>query len=707
MNKLIIAEKPMLARDIARVMCGTEKIPAKAREYTVVACAGHLLELKEPHEINKNYEMWRLEDLPISFKPWKKKISEGKNKLVNIIRQELKNCDSVINAGDPDDEGQLIVDEVLEYLGYEGLVERVYINDSIDKNIKRAFDNLKDNKDCYLQGKSALARQLADMCFGINESRLASIKTKKGLSIGRVQTPTLGLVVKRDREIKNHVVKEFYELLSKYKDSDNNKHNFKFIPNQSFLDDEEHVYDVEKLKGVFEKLPSSFKAKSDVKIKKEYSPLPFNLTKLQSEMTKRHGFSAKHTLDITQTLRDKYKAITYNRTDCQYLSEEHFKQAEDVMKCVLNNFSDLKNDEIDLKLHHSAFNDKNVTAHHGIIPQEIKIDVSKMTNDESKIYRAICLSYVRLFLPPCEVEVSKTIKNIDEGKLECVYKRVIKQGWKETKENNDSMWLSGDNEFEKIEGQNFGEALVKKETAPPRAYTEGTLIADMSSIAKYVKDKKIKEILKRKDEDKKGEHGGIGTTATRADIIEKLKKRKFIEKQGKKIVSTKLGQNFYDLIPDDIRSADITAYWWLLQEDIAQGRRDPYYIMDSVVENFKKHKDTAYEECVLNGVENRPIAKCPVCGSDVVFRGKTIQCISNKYKKDGNTWTLDTGCGFKMFSNVAGKKLTNTQVKGLCEGKQIYIKGLKSKSDKTFDCDLKLKSKPESNGFYSTQFLFK
>lgn len=354
-------------------------------------------------------------------------MAKGKKELVNQIKAELAKCDSVVHAGDPDDEGQLIVDEVLDFLKYKGKVERVYVNDSIDKNIKKAFTKLVDNNKCRAVGEAALARQIADFTFGANESRLACLRCGKNVSVGRVQTPTLGLVVARDLAIENHVVRKFFELMPRYKiDKTSNEVDFIFVPRKELLNDEKHIFDKEILDKINKKLPKCFNEETKITQERKAPPLPYNLTKLQTAMSKKFGYSAQTTLNITQALRDKYKAITYNRTDCQYLSEEHYKDAKNVLDVVFKNLS-LK-DKIDLKLHHHAFNDKNISAHHAIIPQEIKLDVSKMTEQERNVYREICISYVNLFKEAAIFDVSSTIHQIDDGEIKYVAKKMVVAG---------------------------------------------------------------------------------------------------------------------------------------------------------------------------------------------------------------------------------------------------------------------------------------
>ena len=265
MSKLVIAEKPMLARDIARAITGKEvsesaRLPISGNGYTVCACAGHLLELVKPDAIDPKWGMpWSLDVLPIEVHDWPKepavdkKTGESKKPLIDQIAGLLETCDSVIAAGDPDDEGQLIVDELLDYLGYAGRVERVYVNDNIEKNIVKAFDKLVPNDSCRGAGNAAYARQMADMCFGVNETRLATKRLDGLFTVGRVQTPTLGLVVKRDEAIAHHVTRKFYELFASG-DSDAGELTFKYLPGKELLAGEKHLFERHTLEALKEKL---------------------------------------------------------------------------------------------------------------------------------------------------------------------------------------------------------------------------------------------------------------------------------------------------------------------------------------------------------------------------------------------------------------------------------------------------------------------
>ena len=719
--KLVIAEKPMLARDIARAVCGVPvsegaALPISGNGYTVIACAGHLLELVEPEAVNPAWaDRYDLELLPISIPDWPKEpavvrdketgeVIDTKKPLIDKIAALLPQADLVIHAGDPDDEGQLIVDEVLDYLGYTGEVLRVYVNDNIEKNIVRAFDDLVPNEGCRAAGDSAYARSMADKCFGVNESRLASTRLHGGFYVGRVQTPTLGLVVARDEAIENHVTRKFYELAATGNCPDAAMElTFKFKPGKDMLAGDKHVFNAAALEAVKASLDgTSTDFTTTVSEKAENPPLPYNLTVLLSDMSERFGFTAAKTQQITQDLRDNYKAITYNRSDSQYLKDEHFEQAPAVLSRAMENLG--VSWPLDFSIRSKAFNEKNVTAHHGIIPQEVSAPVSEMTVDEAKVYTAIVERYAMQFLPPAVYDVSASAFDAEGGTLQAVSTHLREAGFKDVfphmaksgranAEDAKNPWIpEGTHSLTGVACE-----ITVGETTPPKPYTEGALITDMASIAKYVTDPEVQAVLKQKDDGKKGEHGGIGTTATRASIIEKLKERGYLEDVKGKIRSTEKGRAFYRVLPPEIRGADVTARWWLIQQDIADGKADVNALQRSVAEVFKAHRETAYV-----GVGIAPwatvVGKCPICGADVVQRkgresGKpyyTCSTNESEQREDG-TWSQVAGCGFKL-AVWCGKRFTAKQAAALLEGKAVPLKGCTSKrTGKPFDCKVTLK----------------
>lgn len=514
-------------------------------------------------------------------------------------------------------------------------------------------------------------------------------------TVGRVQTPTLGLVVKRDEAIAHHVTRKFYELFASG-DSDAGELTFKYLPGKELLAGEKHLFERHTLEALKEKLDGrDLHFETTVSKKQENPPLPYNLTVLLSDMSERFGFTAAETQQITQDLRDKYKAITYNRSDSQYLKEEHREQAPAVLAQAMKNLG--VRWPLDYRLHSKAFNDGNVTAHHGIIPQEADAPVSAMEPDEAKVYTAICERYAVQFLPPAVYDVSESTVSVDGGTLKLTAKRLSDAGFtavfpnisnSRVREDSDTgnPWVpAGSHTLAGISC-----SITEGETTPPAPYTEGTLITDMASIAKYVKDPEIREILKRKDDGKKGEHGGIGTTATRSSIIEGLKTRGYLEERKGKVRATDKAKAFYALLPPEIRGADVTARWWLIQQDIADGKADVNALQDSVIEVFNHHRETAYVGASIAGAGKTVVGKCPRCGKDVIKTGSIYACssIKNEKQEDG-TWKEVAGCGFKLFG-FCTKKFTEKQAASLLDGKAVSLRGCKSKAGKTFDCTVVL-----------------
>lgn len=690
MTKLVIAEKPMLARDIARAICGrsvseTERPPISGNGYTVVSCAGHLLSLKEPHELDPQWKKWDLADLPIAPKTWEKKITPGKEKYVELIKEQLEKCESVIHAGDPDDEGQLIVDEVLEYLHYAGKVERVYVNDNIEQNIKAAFESLIDNKLCKNISAAAESRALADFCFGINESRLASCRLHQKLHIGRVKTPTLGLIVKRDKEIKNHVGQKYYAVYAQALVDGRTKVEFEYTQNT-----QERIAEKEQAGAIARMLQGqTYGFETVLSDKYTQPPLPYNLTTLMADMSKEHKLGAQQTQNATQTLRDAHHAITYNRTDCQYLKTKHFEQAPTVTKVVQENLKV----EFSLDLQHKtrAFNDEYVDAHHAIIPQEIRLDLSALTEIERKVYQAIAKRYLMQFMPAKHEIEHKSVIELEGGSIKRIEKRLVEPGYSviedTAKQEEERACLEEGKHTAYIQEVRVEERTTK----PPKPYTEGTLISDMSRISRYVEDKRISELLKKKDEGKKGEHGGIGTTATRAAIIEELKRQNYIEERGGKLRSTELGQRFYEMIPPEIAKADTTATWWLIQQEVEAGRVDKTAVMEAVIKVFNAHKGSAYLGVVLPGSEKKVLGVCPICGKDVYLnrRGTGCYCSGAVLEKDEAGNLKNSGCQFSVTS-WCKKQFSESQLRRLLEGKKVHSKGFISKKGTRFEGDVQL-----------------
>lgn len=676
--KLIIAEKPELAKAISKAVSGTEERCdgyIKKGEYFITWAFGHLLTLKEPEDYDREkYKPWNIEQLPIYFEKWEHK--EGKESYkkaqLKIIRNLLKQSESIIHAGDPDSEGQYLIDELLTFCKYNKPVKRILINDNNTEYIKKAFLKLEDNGKFEGLSKSAYARSVGDLIFGVNMSRYFTVINNNGtLTVGRVQTPTLGLVVNRDAEIKNHVKKKYYvySLLIE------NGINFKYQSLETDpVDEKKRIVDRSFFENIDKEIADSIFTVSVQKKKENVeAPLPFNLAKLQIYCSNKFDYSPQKTLDITQSLREKHKAITYNRSDSQYLNIENYLQAEEVLGKVFNNLS--ISPSIDFTIKSKCFDDSKVTAHHAIIPTNSEVDLLKFTQEEKSVYEVICNYYIVQFMKPKVVE--KTTANIEINNycFKAVSGNIIDPGWQnflkesigkdeeETVQSYLSLLDTGNYNLKYVSG-----TIKEKETEPAKAYTEAALISDMTSITKYVKNLEIKEILKKKDKDKKGENGSIGTPATRASIIEGLYKRGFIEKNKKKVVSTELGRNFYNMLPEYIKTPDITAKWWLIQEEITENKAEPEKLILSVLDDINK---------VLESKIEIPEAyKCTKCGKNLKrMKGKNGYFWScsgypdckNTYpdnnakpdlngKKKGEMTELECKCGKGLIKREVFKK---------------------------------------------------
>lgn len=685
--KLILAEKPELGRAIA------EAIPASGRtdnaviykgDYAIAWAYGHLLTLKEPEDYDPALKKWTLESLPIFFPDWGQKPDEqsmgrGPTKAQRLaqIGKLLSNCQCVIHAGDPDDEGQYLIDEILRWHKYQGPVYRINTNDTTPAALRRALSRLEDNSLFENRGWSAHARSVADMMVGYNCSRYFTLKNPGTLlTIGRVQTATLGLVVLRDEAIENHVKQNYYEVVAdinpdgviveaRYepKKDDPNLEDGRILDHTyaenkaAMLDDEE----LRKVQVVFKELT-------------EQPPLPFNLTKLQSYCSTKFGYEPSEVLDITQTLRDKYNAITYNRSDCQYLSEEQFKEAPVTMQQVVQNIS-YAPAEMDMTLHSKCFDDSRISAHTAIIPQNKALNLNALTERERKVYLAICKYYMAQFLPPAKKgRTTLTAPLQDGGQLKAVSTVIQSPGFLKLFQGDKSAELpeTTTSSLSSLKPGTYtanvlSTRIEEKQTKPPARYTKASLGEDMTRIARYVSDKKVKQLLLDKDKDKEGENGSIGTVATRPIIIDKLVERGYFSEQGKKLISTPLGRELYRILPDELKKPDMTAYWWAIQEDIQQGNCPWTKLTESVLEMIKHVVSTSYPAIHMEiipdqykrnqAVQRTSLGPCPCCGKSVIEGQKGYGC--SGYRE---------GCKFVIWKKsrlpmMAKTKITAANVK--------------------------------------------
>lgn len=675
--KLIIAEKPMLARAIAAAIDGksiqkdgyTEK-----EEYTIVSAFGHLLTLKDPEDYDPRYAKWSLSDLPIYFENWNKKPGEGKRERLELIGRLLKDADCVIHAGDPDDEGQYLIDEILEWFSYSGPVYRLATGDTTEGALRRELANLKDNALFASSGWSAHARSVADIMFGYNISRFFTLKNPhvKMLTVGRVQTPTLGLVVARDMAIENHSRLCYYTVKAQLKLAEQTVSTvYEPAKDDPNLEDG-RITDKDYARELSEALTGKSLDNIQITVREqtEQPPLPFNLVKLQSYASAKFGYDPSKTLEITQSLRDNHNAITYNRSDCQYLSEEQFKESPATIRQVMEN---LKADPagrvfgklpIDTKIKSRAFDDKNITAHTAIIPQNRRFDISKLTEEERNVYLAIVKYFMAQFLPPAKKERTSLEAVAEGGTLKASSTKVLFPGYlqliKPEKGKDDEG--EEENALSLISPGNYSgtceSALAEeKETKAPPRYTKATLNEDMTRIAKYVTDPEAKRLLLAKDKEKKGENGSIGTSATRAGIIDNLELRGYIETKGKSIQSTQLGRELCRILPKELTKPDMTGLWWSVQESIKEGEQPWTALTDNVLDTIKEVISADYQKVDAYHVPESMrrgkllLGSCPRCGSDIIEGREGFGCSGYR-----------NGCKFVIWKNAKSGMMSRVEV---------------------------------------------
>ncbi len=579
MSRLFIAEKPSLGRAIADALPKPHKKDQGfircANGDVVTWCIGHLLEQVEPDTYDERYKKWNLADLPIVPEQWQLRPRKSASKQLSVIRKLLKEHHEIVHAGDPDREGQLLVDEVIDYCkvtkNKKAAIQRLLISDLNLPAVKRALSSMRSNQDFIPLSVSALARSRADWLYGMNMTRAYTLLGKSAgyqgvLSVGRVQTPILGLVVRRDEEIENFIPQDYFTLdaLIPYKNQDSEFDiRARWKPSEAckpWQDEDGRVLNRKLVENVAQRIANQ-PAKvvdSEQKQTKQSAPLPYSLSALQIDAARRYGMSAQQVLDSCQSLYEKHKLITYPRSDCRYLPKEHFAQASSVTGAIANNANDLHSavSGVDLSLKSKAWNDAKVDAHHAIIPTPKKASVNALSSNEMKVYQLIARQYLMQFYPHAIYAEAKLIFDIAGGTFVAKGRQLISVGWKA---------LTGQSEeqedvADKVPPLPVGTELLcregeiqDKKTEPPKYFTEATLLQAMTGIARFVEDKELKKILRDTD--------GLGTEATRAGILDTLFKRQLLKRDGKIIRATPAGRGLIHALPSESTYPDMTAHW--------------------------------------------------------------------------------------------------------------------------------------------------
>jgi len=579
MSRLFIAEKPSLGRAIAAALPGPKKNDQgfiRCGDGDVVTwCIGHLLEQVEPDAYDDRYKKWNLSDLPIVPQQWQLRPRKSASKQLTVVRKLLKEASSIVHAGDPDREGQLLVDEVLDYCKVSQTkkqnAQRLLINDLNLPAVKRAISSMRSNRDFIPLSVSALARSRADWLYGMNMSRAYTLLGQKAgyqgvLSVGRVQTPVLGLVVRRDEEIENFVPRDYFSLHALIPYQHQNTAfdiRAKWQPSeacQPWQDEDGRVLNRKLVENVAARIvaqPAKV-IESEQKQTKQTAPLPYSLSALQIDAAKRYGMSAQQVLDTCQSLYEKHKLITYPRSDSRYLPVEHFSQARSVTEAIANNAQEMSSAVAgaDLSRKSKAWNDSKVDAHHAIIPTPKKAAMNALSAYEMKVYQLIARQYLIQFYPAAVYAEAKLVFDIAGGKFIAKGRQLVTAGWKALMGKSDEQDAGVDTVPPLAEGTvlTCREGEIKQhQTEPPKHFTEATLLQAMTGIARFVEDKELKKILRETD--------GLGTEATRAGILDTLFKRQLLTRQGKSILSSAAGRGLIHALPNESTYPDMTANW--------------------------------------------------------------------------------------------------------------------------------------------------
>ena len=669
--KLCIAEKPSVAKEIAAIVGANMKKDGyfEGNGYWVSWTFGHLCTLKEPHDYTSIWKWWNLATLPMIPSKFSIKVMEdqGVQKQFRTIENLVGRCEEVINCGDAGQEGELIQQWVLLKANNKKPIKRLWISSLTEEAIQEGFKNLKDGKDFMNLYAAGSSRAIGDWLLGMNATRLYTLKygaDRQVLSIGRVQTPTLAMIVERQKEIENFKSVKYWELKTTYREVLFSA----TVGRLKTLDKANSAIDYVKDKPF---VIDSYEQKEG----KEQPPRLFDLTSLQVEANNKFGLSADHTLKLVQGLYEK-KLVTYPRVDTTFLSEDIYPKVPKILE-GLKYFSQLTEPLKGKPLRKSkkVFDDKKVTDHHAIIPTGIV--PSGISPDEQKIYNTITKRFISVFYDDCKVSNTTVIGLVEKVEFKATGKQIIEPGWRvvydsdkddnRSKKEEENLMPS----FEKGETGPHEPEIQEKDTRPPKYYTEATLLRAMETAGKNVDDDELREAMKE---------NGIGRPSTRANIIETLFRRRYIKKVKKNIHATVTGMDLIDTIKSDLlKSAELTGQWEHKLRLIEKGeysvdtfKKELIQMVVDITNNVKFAK-----EKTIAIVEDKPKpakkqtksvedSECPKCKKGAILKGKTAFGCS-QFKE---------GCDFKIPFHFLSKKLTDKQLSDLIlKGKTTKIKG--------------------------------
>ena len=665
--RLFIAEKPSLARSIAAVLSKPQenhKLYIQAGDDIVAWAAGHLLEQAMPEIYDEKYKRWNIADLPIFPDVWKLLVKKDGKDLFDNIKTLLKKADIVVNAGDCDREGQLLIDEILDFCGYKGQVLRILISDTNSEAVKMALDNLKPDSDFHGDRDAALARSRADWLHGMNLTRLYTKMAERNgynggpLRIGRVKTPVTALVVRRDEAIDAFTPKPFW-LVKANISVQNGTFSATWKPKdvQDGLDEEKRLID----KSVGDALVTRLKGKPTViskyECKKQSSkpPVGFSLPKLQMIASKKYDLSPAKVLEICQKLYE-LGILTYPRSDCEFLPDAHHDDAQRVFDVIETLSSVRVPQNVDKCRNSPVFNSNKVQEHHAIIPSASCKITTPLDGDEALIFELVAMRYICFFLPDCEFLQINIIADIDGEIFTASGRQVLNDGWKSFDQDLQDKDDENDNDEEinsaPLPQSSEGESgscsdinLLEKKTKAPARFSEASLLKAMNEVYRYVLDPEIKKILKETD--------GIGTAATQAGIIKELIDSGMLTKKGKNLISSPAARSLIHALPENITLPDLTAVWETYFRKIKDAQMSIEEVINYIQDSIRDIISSAHPITVQgsdNAKSKKPDSKksskkssvkCPRCGAPMLLRNG----------KNGAFWGCSNYPECKMTAN--------------------------------------------------------
>lgn len=645
--KVCIAEKPSVAREIARIVGANTKKDGylEGNGYQITWVFGHLCTLKEPHDYNPGWKRWSVNDLPIIPERFGIKLitNQGVEKQFKIIEKLIAGADEVINCGDAGQEGELIQRWVMQKAKCSCPVSRLWISSLTEEAIREGFQKLRPQSEFQKLYEAGLSRAIGDWLLGINCTRLYTVKygNKNVLSIGRVQTPTLALIVNRQLEIENFTPEKYWELKTLYR-------------NTTFSATKGKFASQEEGEKFLEEVKQSPFTVTDVKTKKgdEFPPRLFDLTSLQVECNKKFSFSADDTLQLIQSLYEK-KLTTYPRVDTTYLSDDMYPKIPNILRGLkaYELYTQLLLDGSKLPKSKKVFDNSKVTDHHAIIPTGVV--ANSMSDREKKVYDLIAKRFIAAFYPNCKISTTTVLGEAKEVPFKVTGKQILDPGWRVvfTKEDNtpDEDKEKDDEEstlpaFVKGESGEHAPSLLEKQTQPPKPYTEATLLRAMETAGKLVDNDELRDALKE---------NGIGRPSTRAAIIETLFKRDYIRKEKKNLVATDTAVKLMQTIHEELlKSAELTGIWEKKLREIEKGKYDAKSFMEELKQMVKDvvRNEQAPSQPVRQ-TPPQPII-CPKCNQGTILKGKTAFGCSN--------WK--NGCDIRVSFEQHGENLTREQL---------------------------------------------